>query len=253
SFQKLLGEMGKLVDQEMDRRGRRILTLESVLNTAIPSELIAVFAGHPVKTHEQILKVVDQQQVLPVQGQSDVMVYGLSNGMDHYSKLSTINPILVRNLGLSYSFGLYHHKPVVREGGILILAHPCPRVFHPIHQPSYRKLFEEVLPYLQDPYEIWDVYSEDYAHRPEFVHKYRYAYAYHGAHPLILWGQGAFPLQHASQVFLAGASDYETAKRLGFEPFVTLEDALEEAENILGKDCSITYQPMPPFYISSVE
>lgn len=253
SFQKLLGEMGKLVDRELDKRGRRILTLESVLNTAIPSELIAVFAGHPVKTHEETLKVVDKQQVLSVQGQSDVMVYGLSNQMDHYSKLSTINPILVRNLGLSYSFGLYHNKPVVREGGILILAHPCPRVFHPLHQPSYQELFEEVLPQLQDPYEIWDLYSEDYAHRLEFVHKYRYAYAYHGTHPLILWGQGAFPIRYVSRVFLAGASDDEAARRLGFEPFASLEEALLEAENILGKDCSITYQPMPPFYISSVQ
>jgi len=253
SFQKLLGEMGVLVDRELEKRGRRILSLESVLNTAIPPELIAVFAGHPVKTHEETLKVIDRQQVLPVQGQSDVMVYGLSNQMDHYSKLSTINPILVRNLGLSYSFGLYHNRPVVREGGILILAHPCPPTFHPLHQPSYKALFEEVLPQLQDPYEIWDVYSEDYAHRPEFVHKYRYGYAYHGSHPLILWGQGAFPLRHVSQVFLAGATDAETAQLLGFVPFASVEEAIEEAENSLGKDCSITYQPMPPFYIAKVE
>jgi hypothetical protein len=253
SFQKLLSEMGELVDKEIDKRGRRILTIESVLNTAVPSELIAVFAGHPVKTHEETLKVIDKQQVLSIQGQSDVMIYGLSNQMDHYSKLSTINPILVRNLGLSYSFGLYHNKPVVREGGILILAHPCPPVFHPLHHPSYKELFETVLPQLKDPYEIWDIYSEDYAHRPEFVHKYRYAYAYHGAHPLILWGQGAFPLRHVRRVFLAGATDFEVARRLGFEPFATLEDAIAEAENTLGKDCSITYQPMPPFYISSVQ
>jgi nickel-dependent lactate racemase len=253
SFQKLLGEMGKLVDAELDKRGRRILTLESVVNTAQPSELIAVFAGHPAKTHEETLKILDKQQVISVQGQSDVVVYGLSNQMDHYSKLSTINPILVRNLGLSYSFGLYQNKPLVREGGILILAHPCPRVFHPLHQPSYEKLFEEVLPHLQDPYEVWDVYSEDYAHRPEFIHKYRYAYAYHGVHPLILWGQGAFALRHVSRVFLAGATDSEAAQRLGFEPITSIEEAIQEAENTLGKDCSITYQPMPPFYVPKVE
>jgi hypothetical protein len=35
----------------------------------------------------------------------------------------------------------------------------------------------------------------------------------------------------------------EVARRVGFEPFPTVEAALEEAEDRLGKNCTITYHP----------
>jgi hypothetical protein len=33
------------------------------------------------------------------------------------------------------------------------------------------------------------------------------------------------------------------ARRMGFEPFPTIDVALREAEDRLGKDCTITYHP----------
>jgi hypothetical protein len=54
-------------------------------------------------------------------------------------------------------------------------------------------------------------------------------------------------------VFLAGATDFETAKRLGFEPFASVEEAVAEAENLLGSDCSITYVDMPESFVCNVE
>ena len=253
SFQKLLWELGGVVEKELAKKGRRILTIESAMNNASPMEIADVFAGHPPEVHVETLKVVERQQVVGVAGQSDVVIYGLANSRDPYSKLSAINPILVRNLGLSYSFGMFQNKPLVREGGILIFVHPCQRYFHDINFPSYIEMFDHILPRTRDPFEIWDLYSEDYAHRPEFVHKYRYAYAYHGAHPLILWGQGSYPLRHVGRVFLAAALDFKAAEILGFEPFATVEEALEEAEDSLGKDCRISYVEMPPSFICNVQ
>ena len=68
-----------------------------------------------------------------------------------------------------------------------------------------------------------------------------------------MWGQGAYPLRQLSRVFLAGARDFETARLMGFEPFATVEEAIEEAETTLGKDCSITYPVMPPAIICNVQ
>jgi hypothetical protein len=98
---------------------------------------------------------------------------------------------------------------------------------------------------MKDPVEVWDTYSEEYAHRPEFVHKYRNGFAYHGAHPCILYGQGLYALNHLSAVFAAGVpKENETvARRMGFEPFSTVDAALHEAEARLGKGCTITYHP----------
>ena len=192
-----------------------------------------------------------EQQVVEIPQQYDVGIFGIPD-QAYYANLSLINPILVRNQALSYSFGLYHQRPLIREGGIAIFVHPCLRQFHPFNHPSYIELFDRILPELRDPYEIWDFYAEDFSHRPEYVHKYRYGYAFHGVHPLILWGQGAFAFRYLNRIFLAGAQDSEVAHRIGFEPVETIETAIAEAEATLGKDCSIAYVPMPPMYIPSV-
>lgn len=253
AFPRLLNEMGAVVERELARKGRRVLLIEGTMNNASPQELVQVAAGHPQETHLKGLEILQRQHVVDVKGQSDVVVYGLGNNRDPYSKLSIINPIQVRNLAMSYSYGLFQNVPLVRQGGIVIMCHPCQRQFHPVHTPSYIEMFDRLVPYTKDPFELWELHAEEYAHRPEFIHKYRYGYAFHGAHPLILWGQGVYGLKHVGKVFLAGATDFETARRLGFEPFASVEEAVAEAENLLGSDCSITYLDMPESFICNVE
>lgn len=251
SFQKLIWEMGAVIERELARHGRRIFTIESVLNTAQPQETIAVFAGNIADVHEKTLDILYKQQVFSLPNQTDITIYGIPN-QSYYANLSKINPILVRNQALSYAFGLYHNKTLIREGGIAIFVNPCLAEFHEMKHPSYIEFFNRVLPNMQDPYDIWDFYAEDFAHRPEYIHKYRYAYGFHGVHPLILWSQGAFPLRHLSRVFLAGTKDFEAARRIGLEPFRTVEEAIAEAQSALGRDCSITYHP-PPAFITSIQ
>ncbi len=253
AFPRLLNEMGEVIEKELAKKGRRVLIIEGTVNNAIPQELVQVVAGHPPETHVKSLEVLQKQQVVHVKGQSDVVVYGLGNNRDPYSKLSIINPILVRNLALSYSFGLFQNIPLVKQGGIVIVCHPCRKQFDAVKYPSYVEMFEKLIPYTQDPFELWELYAEEYAHRPEFVHKYRYGYGFHGVHPLILWGQGAYGLRHVSKVFLAGATDFEVARMLGFEPFASVEEAMSEAESLLGKNCSVTYVDMPESFICHVE
>jgi len=252
AFPRLLNEMGAVVEKELARRGRRVFLIEGTMNNSSPQELVQVVAGHPPETHLKGLEMLQQQHVVDVKGQSDVVVYGLGNNRDPYSKLSIINPIQVRNLAMSYSYGLFQNVPLVRQGGIVIMCHPCQRQFHPVHTPSYVEMFDRLIPYTKDPFELWELYAEEYAHRPEFVHQYRYGYAFHGAHPLILWGQGIYGLKHVGKVFLAGSTDFETAERLGFEPFASLEEAVAEAENLLGSGCNITYLDMPDSFICNV-
>ena len=251
SFQKLVWEIGAIIDTALAKKGRRIFTIESVLNSSQPAELVAVFAGHIPDVHEQTLDKLYEQQVVSVPKQVDVGIFGIPN-QTYYANLSRTNPILVRNQALSYSFGLYQQRPLIREGGIGIFANPCTRGFNARHHPSYIELYEEHLSETQDPFELWDLYAEDFAHRPEYVHKYRYAYGFHGSHPLILWGQGSFPLKHMGRAFLAGAEDPEAARRVGFEPFPTVEAAVAEAEACLGKDCSVAHPSMPPVFLTSV-
>ena len=253
AFPRLLNEMGAVIENELAKKGRRVLLIEGTMNNKVPQELVRVVAGHPPEAHEKGLEILDQQLVVDVKGQSDVVVYGLGNNRDPYSKFSIINPILVRNVAMSYSYGLFQNVPLVKPGGILIMCHPCPKQFDAVKYPSYVEMFEKLLPHTQDAFELWELYAEEYAHRPEFIHKYRYGYGFHGSHPLILYGQGAYGLKYVSKVFLAGATDFEAARRVGFEPFASVEEAVAEAENIMGKDCSITYLDMPQSFVCNVE
>lgn len=247
SFPKLMREMGRVIEAALAPRGTRILLVEGIINAAMPPELSGIFAGSIEEAHRDSLACLDRQFALPVTGQADVVVYGLPNN-DYYSRYSVFNPLLLRNLALAYAAGSYQGVPLARAGGIGIFVNPCRRQWSAQNHPSYIELFEKVLPHASDPVEIWERYAEDFARRPEFVQRYRTGYAFHGSHPLILYGQGLYQLRHLSRVFLVGAEEPEVARRIGFEPFPSVEEAIAEAERTLGPDCSITYQVVPPFF-----
>jgi hypothetical protein len=245
SFHKLLNEMGLLVDNELKRRSRPpIMKVEGVLTTSIPRKYAAIHAGLITPVREMHLDLLISQLVADVKGQTDVLLAGMTE-FDVYSRLSVFNPIHCRNKALSGLFSAYHDNPLVRKGGIFIVVNPFELKFSMLNHPSYYTFYHEVLPDMKDPVEIWDTFAEEYAHRPEFVHKYRHGFAFHGAHPIILYGQGLYALKHLGAVFAAGVprENEEVARRVGFEPFPTVETALQEAEARLGKDCTISYHP----------
>jgi hypothetical protein len=66
-----------------------------------------------------------RQHLVPVEGQTDILTMGLPY-ICPYNVNSIMNPILVMCLGLGYFFNLYRGKPLVREGGVLIMSHPTP-------------------------------------------------------------------------------------------------------------------------------
>ena len=245
SFHKLLNEMGVLVDAELARRGHPpVLKIEGVLTTTAPQKFAAIDAGLITPVREMHLDMLLSELVTDVEGQTDVLLMGMADG-DGYSRLSTFNPIHCRNKALSGLFNAYHENPLVRKNGVFIVANPFEPKFSLLNHPSYHSLYHDVLPAMTDPVEVWDTYSEEYAHRPEFVHKYRNGFAFHGAHPCILYGQGLYALNHLGAVFAAGVPNENAgvARQMGFEPFPTIDAALQEAEARLGKDCTITYHP----------
>ena len=106
-----------------------------------------------------------------VEGQTDILTLGLPY-ICPYNVNSIMNPILVACLGLGYFFNMYRGRPLVREGGVVIMSHPTPWAFHPGHHPSYIDFFEQVLAETTDPAEIGK-YEEAYATDPWYVHLYR--------------------------------------------------------------------------------
>ncbi|HEV2772766.1 MAG TPA: lactate racemase domain-containing protein [Thermoleophilaceae bacterium] len=215
-----------------------------------PYAVTSVTGGAVADTHAVGLERLAEQQAVRVEGQSDVVTAGLPY-ISPYNVNSILNPVLVMCLGLGYFFNLYQGKPLVREGGVLIFTHPVPRDFHPVHHPSYIDFYEEVLADTTDPAELERRYERDYAEDEWYRHLYRTSHAYHGVHPFYMWYWGAHALEHVGEVIFVGG-DRDACRRMGFRRADTMLDALEMAEQVVGRDPSITHFGCPPLFYCEV-
>ena len=215
-----------------------------------PYGVTSVQAGATDPVHALTLENVHRQQLVEVDGQSDVLVVGVPY-VGPYNVNSTLNPILAMCLGMGYFFNMYRNKPLVRPCGAMILYHPVPWEFSQLHHPSYVDFFEEVLSESTDPATIEAKFEQQYATDPWYVHLYRTSYAYHGVHPFYMWYWGAHAMEHLGDVIWVGA-DRRTVGRMGFRAASTLQDALEMAGGTVGRSPSITYLHSPPFAIADV-
>ena len=215
-----------------------------------PHAMTSVQAGEIEAVHEETTRHVHRQQLVEVQGQTDVLTMGLPY-ICPYNVNSIMNPILVMCLGLGYFFNLYRGRPLVREGGVLIMSHPTPEAFHPVHHPSYIDFFDQVLSETVDPIEIEAKYEEQFATDPWYIHLYRTSYAYHGVHPFYMWYWCAHALQHLGATIVVGG-DPHSVRRLGLKPASTLHDALEMAEDVVGRNPTITHLHNPPLLLADV-
>lgn len=230
----------------MPKQARRKLFQNLVADYGVTG----VHAGETEAVHVKTLENVHRQQLVQVDGQSDVLVVGLPY-LSPYNVNSVLNPILAMCLGLGYFFNMYRGRPLVRKGGAMILYHPVTWEFSQLHHPSYVDFFEEVLAESTDPATIEATFEKQYATDPWYTHLYRTSHAYHGVHPFYMWYWGSHGLDHLGDVIWVGG-DRRTCARMGFRSAFTLADALEMASGTVGTSPSMTYLHSPPHAIADV-
>ncbi|HEX7355929.1 MAG TPA: lactate racemase domain-containing protein [Mycobacteriales bacterium] len=209
-----------------------------------------VNAGAVEPVHERTIAAVHRQQLVEVNGQTDVLVMGVPY-LGPYNVDSVMNPILATCMGLGYFFNSYRGSPLVRRGGAVILYHPLQPHFHQVHHPSYVDFYEEVLTESTDPLVIEEKYERQFATDPWYIHLYRTSHAYHGVHPFYMWYWAAHGMDHVGDVIWVGG-DRRAAQRLGFRAASSLADALEMASGTVGSDPSITYLHNAPHLLADV-
>jgi hypothetical protein len=215
-----------------------------------PYGLTSVQAGEVEAVHARTTEHVLAQQRVEVDSQADVLTMGLPY-VGPYNVNSILNPILVACLSLGYFFNMYLGRPLVRRGGVLVLTHPTPYAFDPVFHPSYIDFFEQVLTETTDPVQMAAKYEESFATDPWYRHLYRFGHAYHGVHPFYMWYWCAHALDHLGAVIVVGG-DRRAVKRLGFRSASTLADALELAEDVVGRDPAITHLHSPPLLMADL-
>lgn len=205
--------------------------------------LVSVDAGDPTQVRAESARRVTDQQLVQIKGQADVGIIGVGQ-QSPYSVDSVTNPVLAAWLGLGAAFGSHTGTPFVREGGALVLYHPLPNDFSPLHHPSYVDFFADVLTTTTDPVQIQEEFEAEFTTDPWYTHLYRTGNAFHGVHPFHLWYQIEAARRHCGDIIWVGA-DRSTVERMGFRAASTLQDALEIASSSVGRTPSITYLHQP--------
>jgi hypothetical protein len=238
----MLDEMGERVDEKIGKG--RIFKLETAL--ANPIQVAKVWAGGVDETRRAALDLLKTQYPPRrdlAEEKADILVYGIPD-WSPYASFSIMNPLLTLvSSGLGYLGGVI--EALGKRGCSVTLATPCLNQWDDLHHPSYREVWEDVLSRSRDPYAIRDLYEEDFAHRPEYLYKYRFGYGFHPIHGIM----ATYPLKrlkHAGRVFVAGATDPSLVTHLGLEPRDSVEAAVAEAERIHGKESSILFIRNPP-------
>lgn len=215
-----------------------------------PYGLTSVQAGQVDAVHERTLAAVQRQLVVEVEGQTDLVTIGVPY-LGPYNVNAPMNPVLVVCMGLGYMFNFYRNRPVVRQGGVAILMHPCRYEFDAVQHPSYLDFYDEVLAETTDPGEIEQRHEDRFATDPWYRQLFRRSHAYHGVHPFYAWYWAAHAMQYLGDVIIV-AEDREVVHRLGFKCASTLADAFEMAEQTVGRHPSVTHLRMPPILLADV-
>jgi hypothetical protein len=219
--------------------------------TPAPYEVIGVHAGRTEAVHSKTLEHCWRQYIVPLDGQSDVVLYGVPF-VSPYNCNSILNPLLVQVMVQGYFHNMYRGKPVVKKGGTVIFTHPCYDEFHAGHHPSYIEFFNRLLPETRDAKKLQHKYEAEFAKNPNYVQMYRRGNAYHGAHPFYMWYWGENGRQHAGRVIAVGAESPHVPERMGWEWAPDLETALDMARDTHGHGMSVTYMKVPPIFVAEV-
>ena len=208
-------------------------------------EMIACHAGRTEPTHAKILEKNFEQYAIPVTGQCDILITGIPD-ISPYNVYSILNPLLVQVMALGYHFNFYRHKPLLKEGGVMIINHPCYDLFDHEQHPSYIEFFNRLLPETRDADTLRDRYEREFADNPSYVEMYRRGNAYHGAHPFFMWYWGENGRRHVGRVIAAGALNAHVPAMLGWERADNLTEAIAMARSYMGRSAEITmlHQPM---------
>jgi hypothetical protein len=230
---EVFNEQGEFLQSAL---GKRIFKIETILADA--TKIGRIWAGGVRETRAAAQRVLEERHP-PRRGageQADVVVYSIP-AWSPYATFAKMNPILTLiSSGMGYLGG--YIEALGKPGCSVIVTTPCPEEWDREHHAAYPEVWDRVLPETRDPYEIIERFGEEFATRADYIEKYRHAYAFHPVHA-ILATHPLKRLEHAARVFVAGAQDPKVPERLGFIPVPKVEDAIEEAERIHGRDCSI--------------
>jgi hypothetical protein len=215
-----------------------------------PYGITGVHAGETEAVHAKTLERLGEQYFVPVEGQADVVVFGLPFIMP-YNVHCFMNPLLVACF-TGYLFNMYRGVPMVKPGGTMIITHPCSDKFDYEQHATYIPFVHKILPETRDAHEIRTKYEEKWATDPAYIQMFRNGHVYHPAHPFFMWYWGEAPRQYLGRIIVVGADNEYIPRLLGFETAPTMDEALYMARGGEPKSLEVQFLKLPPLNMVDV-
>lgn len=170
-------------------------------------------------------------------GRADVLVLGMPRSF-HYGPGMGSNPILMLQ---AIGSAIVRNADALNPGAVVICASVCDGWFNDEWFPSYRETYE----LFQRCTSVDEMarYEEDMANRPDYVHKFRYAFGYHPFHAFSMLYMGGIALNFSRAVYIAGAKAPGFARGMGCIPVNTFADAVQHAERHVGANPKMLVVP----------
>lgn len=217
-----------------------------------PYEVIAVHAGETEATHKLILEKCFQQLAVPVEGQSDIVIFPIPY-ISPYNVGAYLNPLLVSVMAEGYLFNLHRGMPLLKKGGTLIILHPCTDRFDPEQHLSYVEFFHKLLPQTRDAMTLHKKFEKEFSQNPAYIQMYRSGKAYHPAHPFYMWYWGENGRQYRGRVIVVGADNEYIPKILGYETASSMSEALRMAKENAPESPDISCFRICPLMLADVK
>lgn len=218
-------------DAVMDRieefTGKRVFYIEGVPD---PLGMFAgFFAGHFRALREAAWRCADQQHLRPAR-QYDAIVAGLAQYVFYGD---TRNPI-ISLLGATTIARAWRRHPVLRPGGAIVLVTACDGHIDPATHPSYSEALATFAAggHARTVQERFD----DLRSNGEYRRAYREGHAYHGVHPVWLFNENQYVLDHTGLVVFATSEPSEGSRALGVRCAATFEEAWAMVLDHFGTD-----------------
>ena len=223
--------------------GRPVFYIEGVSNSV--RQWIHFLAGHFKEIREPIWQAADRENLYPVE-QADVVIAGLPKWMRYDTSRNPIVCLFSAALILRFCLG----KPVLREGGVIILIAVCDGGIDTVACPSYPEVLE-LYGRVADVRELEEQYLEEFLSRDDYIRKYTYGSALHPIHPILLFNPTQYVHDYVGKLIIATPEKPEAVRKIGATWAKDFNHAWQMAERIVGKNPRTlvlpTFFSRPPF------
>lgn len=195
------------------------------------------FAGHYQAIQEAQWRCADKQHVYHA-NKADIIISGVG---PYFFYGDTRNP-LINMVAVTTILRSWRSQPILGKGGVIILMTKCDGHVDAAKHPSYIRAldwFKKV----GSAAALEEKYFEDLISDKNLLKKYHENNAYHPVHPIWLFNENQYALDHAGKIIFATAENPEAPEMVGAEYAVNFDEALTKALDFLGPNPRVLVLP----------